>query len=96
MLNRTKEEALRLAIELEAKKLKVLSEYAFFIEKIGQMTHNIERMEREGTTGMPALDAKSPENAGKTQYGIDHSIRESYMAQAAELKSKYPEVWKEG
>lgn len=72
----------------------ILAGYNFLIEKIGQLSDNIERMEREGTTNMPALDAKNPENAGKTQYKIDQAIRSEYVAKRDALVAKYPQFFK--
>ncbi len=51
-------EVKRLAEEAELKRV-TLGEHARLTSIIGQMRSNLSRMEREGTTGAPALDYKS-------------------------------------
>ncbi len=69
----TEVELVKQAEEYEAKRV-ALTQFARLTDTTGQMQSNIARMEREGTTNAPALDQKSPANAGKTQYEIDQAI----------------------
>jgi len=72
----------------------VLKLDASITDVINQMRANIERAEREGATDAPALDQRSPENAGKTQYEIDKVILAEYQAKKDSLASEHPEAFK--
>ena len=78
--------------EQEEAHQEVLRQYDFLTEKVGQLAYNIERAEREGTTGRRALDWKSPDNAGKTQYEIDLGLKQGYDSQSATLVQAEPWV----
>lgn len=88
------EELAKLAA-LTALRQRVLPEDALYSNIIGQMKGNLERMERENTANMPPLDSKSPANAGKTQCLITREIKELYEGKRKELRSQYPEAFKE-
>lgn len=69
----------------EQARLKLLSDYLFCSEKMRQLQDNLNRMEREGTQLSPPLDSVSPENAGKTQYGIEKAILIEYTIKRDKL-----------
>jgi len=77
----------------ETQKRQVLTEDALYTDIIGQMRGNIERMEREGTTNAPPLDASSRDNAGKTQYQIDNEILISYSNLKAKSRKQNQECF---
>lgn len=74
---------------------KVLTEHARATELAGQMQANLERMRREGATTLPALDRKSPDNAGKTQYEIDQGLYRYYQSMVDGIVKRYPKLFEE-
>ena len=88
----TQQEIEALAAKEELKR-QMIVKHALDTDVIGQMTANVERMEREGATDNPPLDSKSPDNAGKTQYQIDSDIKISYEGQRENLIIQNPEFF---
>lgn len=87
------EKELREIAEEAQLKWDTLAEYSRLTDIIGHMQANIERMEREETTEEPALDFRSPENAGKAQYQIDHTISDEHIAKRDALERKHPKFF---
>lgn len=65
----------------------------FYREKRLQMMDNISRMEIENKLNMPALDTKSKENEGKTQFEIDSEIAGFYETQEIDFVKANSEIF---